>query len=190
MVRFPPHTHNAVYVKARICSRLTITRHAWISYMVDSPPPADKILQAGHRSWELPEHRPNLTASRAAFKTYSTYVCPGRVVDRFWEIDIISTNFSTIAPAPNTLPGPLSQLRGKRDWSVSCTSKIECSLLTSFFLVSISLLSKHRNRACVSDVHNVALSTGSISRSISSLHIVFSSSSTFSRWTLHHTFNI
>ncbi|KAL7650598.1 hypothetical protein ACMYSQ_010374 [Aspergillus niger] len=46
--------------------------HAWISYMVDAPPTADKIMQTGVRSWELPEHRPNLTLSRAAFKTYST----------------------------------------------------------------------------------------------------------------------
>lgn len=47
-------------------------RHAWISYLVDAPPTADKILQTGIRSWELPDHRPNLTLSRAAFKTYST----------------------------------------------------------------------------------------------------------------------
>ncbi|EAU30509.1 conserved hypothetical protein [Aspergillus terreus NIH2624] len=46
--------------------------HAWISYMVDAPPTADKIMQTGVRSWELPEHRPNLTLSRGAFKTYST----------------------------------------------------------------------------------------------------------------------
>ncbi|OQE16995.1 hypothetical protein PENSTE_c022G03889 [Penicillium steckii] len=46
--------------------------HAWISYLVDSPPTTDKIMQAGLRTWELPEHRPNLTLSRAAFKTYST----------------------------------------------------------------------------------------------------------------------
>ncbi|CAL5871815.1 uncharacterized protein PFLUO_LOCUS6068 [Penicillium psychrofluorescens] len=46
--------------------------HAWISYMVDSPPTVDKILQTGIRPWELPEHRPNQTLSRTAFKTYST----------------------------------------------------------------------------------------------------------------------
>ena len=34
------------------------------------------MLKTGQRSWELPEHRPNLTASRAAFKTYSTWVLP------------------------------------------------------------------------------------------------------------------
>jgi hypothetical protein len=42
--------------------------------MVDKPPTEDPILQTQVQPWELPEHRPNLTASRAAFKTYSTYV--------------------------------------------------------------------------------------------------------------------
>ncbi|OOO05931.1 NADH:ubiquinone oxidoreductase 17.2 kD subunit [Aspergillus oryzae] len=46
--------------------------HAWISYMVDQPPTADKIMQTGVRTWELSEHRPMLTLSRAAFKTYNT----------------------------------------------------------------------------------------------------------------------
>ncbi|EAA63833.1 hypothetical protein AN2260.2 [Aspergillus nidulans FGSC A4] len=46
--------------------------HAWISYMVDIPPTNDKIMQLGVRPWELREHRPTLTLSRAAFKTYST----------------------------------------------------------------------------------------------------------------------
>ncbi|KAG2017132.1 hypothetical protein GB937_005730 [Aspergillus fischeri] len=46
--------------------------HAWLSYMVDAPPTQDKILQTGLRAWELPEHRPNLTLSRGAYKTYST----------------------------------------------------------------------------------------------------------------------
>ncbi|PQE22292.1 hypothetical protein CJF32_00004649 [Rutstroemia sp. NJR-2017a WRK4] len=46
--------------------------HAWISYMVDKPPTEDPILRTGVRPWELPHHRPNLTASRAAYKTYST----------------------------------------------------------------------------------------------------------------------
>ncbi|KAI4186552.1 MAG: hypothetical protein L6R41_003400 [Letrouitia leprolyta] len=46
--------------------------HAWISYQVDKPPTEDALLRVGQRSWEIPEHRENLTASRAAFKTYST----------------------------------------------------------------------------------------------------------------------
>jgi hypothetical protein len=40
--------------------------------MVDTPPTTDKVMQSGVRSWELPEHRPNMTFSRGAFKTYST----------------------------------------------------------------------------------------------------------------------
>ena len=51
---------------------LFFLRHAWISYLVDAPPTADKLMQTGLRNWELPEHRPNLSLSRAAFKTYST----------------------------------------------------------------------------------------------------------------------
>ncbi|TVY59001.1 NADH dehydrogenase [ubiquinone] 1 alpha subcomplex subunit N7BM [Lachnellula cervina] len=46
--------------------------HAWISYMVDKPPTQDPILQTQVRPWELPNHRPNMTFSRGAFKTYST----------------------------------------------------------------------------------------------------------------------
>ncbi|KAL2814598.1 NADH ubiquinone oxidoreductase subunit NDUFA12-domain-containing protein [Aspergillus granulosus] len=46
--------------------------HAWISYMVDTPPTGDKLMQTGQRSWELTEHRPTLTFGRPAFKTYST----------------------------------------------------------------------------------------------------------------------
>ncbi|KAJ5628675.1 hypothetical protein N7490_010903 [Penicillium lividum] len=48
--------------------------HAWISYMVDTPPTADKLLQPGLRHYESSEHRPNLTQTRGAFKTYSTTV--------------------------------------------------------------------------------------------------------------------
>ena len=46
--------------------------HAWMSYLVDKPPTEDAILRTQQRVWELPDHRPNLTASRAAYKTYST----------------------------------------------------------------------------------------------------------------------
>ena len=45
--------------------------HAWMSYMVDKPPTEDALLRTGQRSWEL-EHKPNLTMTRGAFKTYST----------------------------------------------------------------------------------------------------------------------
>lgn len=46
--------------------------HAWMSYLVDKAPNADPILKTGVRPWELKEHRPNPTMTRAAFKTYST----------------------------------------------------------------------------------------------------------------------
>ncbi|RKF61878.1 NADH dehydrogenase 1 alpha subcomplex subunit N7BM [Erysiphe neolycopersici] len=46
--------------------------HAWISYMVDKHPTQDKLLQTKTRPWELPDHRPHPTATRGAFKTYST----------------------------------------------------------------------------------------------------------------------
>jgi len=46
--------------------------HAWMSYMVDKPPTEDALLQQGQRNWELTEHRPNLTMTRGAYKTYST----------------------------------------------------------------------------------------------------------------------
>ena len=45
-----------------------------MSYLVDKPPRDDQILQTGHRSWELTEHRPNATMSHAAYRPYSTYV--------------------------------------------------------------------------------------------------------------------
>lgn len=46
--------------------------HAWISYMVDTPPTKDPILQRKIRVWEPKEHRPGLTATRSAYKPYST----------------------------------------------------------------------------------------------------------------------
>ncbi|KAK4543110.1 hypothetical protein LTR36_005887 [Oleoguttula mirabilis] len=46
--------------------------HAWMSYLVDKPPSVDKLLQREVRIWEPTEHRPVLTMTRSAFKTYST----------------------------------------------------------------------------------------------------------------------
>lgn len=43
-----------------------------MSYLVDKPPTEDALIQTGVRAWELPEHRPNLTATRAAYRPYST----------------------------------------------------------------------------------------------------------------------
>ena len=45
-----------------------------MSYMVDKSPAEDKLLQTGVRPWEPKEHKPVLTASRSAYKPYSTYV--------------------------------------------------------------------------------------------------------------------
>lgn len=47
--------------------------HAWISYAVDTPPTVDPLAKVA-RSWAKPHHTPNLTASRAAYKPYNTYV--------------------------------------------------------------------------------------------------------------------
>lgn len=46
--------------------------HAWMSYMVDTPPGKDALLQAGTRTTEPRVPTANKTATRAAFKTYST----------------------------------------------------------------------------------------------------------------------
>ncbi|EPE05381.1 nadh-ubiquinone oxidoreductase subunit [Ophiostoma piceae UAMH 11346] len=47
--------------------------HAWLAYGVDTPPSQDPLLaSAATRPWAVPEHRPNYTATRAAFKTYNT----------------------------------------------------------------------------------------------------------------------
>jgi type IV secretory pathway TrbF-like protein len=41
--------------------------------MVDKPPTEDALMRVGQHAWELPEHTANMTLSRGAFKTYSTY---------------------------------------------------------------------------------------------------------------------
>ncbi len=48
--------------------------HAWISYMVDTPPTEDKLLEIGRRPWDDKTARVNYTLSRAAYRPYSTYV--------------------------------------------------------------------------------------------------------------------
>lgn len=55
-----------------------------MSYMVDKSPAEDKLLYSGVRAWEPKEHKPVLTASRSAYKPYSTYVVPrtATVIDR------------------------------------------------------------------------------------------------------------
>lgn len=78
--------------------------------MVDAPPTQDKLLQTGLRHYEAAEHRPNLTQTRAAFKTYSTYVLGYSYSSC---VDVLT--FSK-APAPSTLPGLLLPLPGKSNW--------------------------------------------------------------------------
>lgn len=46
--------------------------HAWISYMVDTPPTQDKLIAAGTRKFEPLNPKPNYTMTRGAFKTYNT----------------------------------------------------------------------------------------------------------------------
>lgn len=47
--------------------------HAWLAYAIDKPPTEDPLAKIP-RSWAKPYHIPNLTATRAAYKPYSTYV--------------------------------------------------------------------------------------------------------------------
>ncbi|KEF60611.1 NADH-ubiquinone oxidoreductase subunit [Exophiala aquamarina CBS 119918] len=46
--------------------------HAWMSYNVDKPPTEDKIMALGIRPWESKVPVVNNTASRAAYRPYST----------------------------------------------------------------------------------------------------------------------
>lgn len=50
--------------------------HAWTSYLVDKPPTEDALLRSKVRPWEKEGNIPNYTGTRAAFKTYSTFVSP------------------------------------------------------------------------------------------------------------------
>ncbi|KAL1844690.1 hypothetical protein VTK73DRAFT_2018 [Phialemonium thermophilum] len=45
--------------------------HFWLAHGVDTPPPQDPLTKT-NRTWASAEHIPNLTATRGAFKTYST----------------------------------------------------------------------------------------------------------------------
>ncbi|KAI9651515.1 MAG: hypothetical protein M1831_000789 [Alyxoria varia] len=46
--------------------------HAWMSYVTQEPPSKDPIAQSEIREWEPKEHKPNMTASRAAYRPYNT----------------------------------------------------------------------------------------------------------------------
>jgi len=107
--------------------KLILYRHAWISYLVDAPPHADKILQTGVRPWELREHLPNPTLSRAAFKTYSTYVWY-----HFMSGYKLALTFQT-APGPRSLLG-LPPLLLDRSICSSCQFKFRAVQLIMFSL--------------------------------------------------------
>ncbi|KAI9646732.1 hypothetical protein NHQ30_004729 [Ciborinia camelliae] len=68
----PPQSYLALTYMASHRCQIEPGWHAWISYMVDKPPTEDPLLHTKVRPWELPDHRPTFTMSRAAFKTYST----------------------------------------------------------------------------------------------------------------------
>ncbi|CAK7267323.1 hypothetical protein SEPCBS119000_002490 [Sporothrix epigloea] len=47
--------------------------HGWLAYSVDTPPQNDPLTAVSSaRSWATPEHRPNYTGTRGAYKPYST----------------------------------------------------------------------------------------------------------------------
>lgn len=60
--------------------------------MVDKPPTQDAIMQAGVRKWETPEHRPNMTLTRAAYKPYSTLVPPSTSLTAHRTLRLIFSN--------------------------------------------------------------------------------------------------
>ncbi|KAK2742311.1 hypothetical protein FQN57_005399 [Myotisia sp. PD_48] len=53
-------------------SQIDVGWHSWLAYMVEKPPTQDPILQTAVRPWEIKEHLPNPTMSRAAYRPYST----------------------------------------------------------------------------------------------------------------------
>jgi len=46
--------------------------HAWMSYMVDKAPSEDPLMHRQVRVWEPKRHVPMMSASRSAYKPYST----------------------------------------------------------------------------------------------------------------------
>ncbi|PFH59887.1 hypothetical protein XA68_11745 [Ophiocordyceps unilateralis] len=73
MEELPLRTRWVVYAKHDLdAAHIEPGWHAWMSYMVDRPPPEDALLVAGSRPFEKPHAVPNYTMTRGAFKTYST----------------------------------------------------------------------------------------------------------------------
>ncbi|KAF8244710.1 putative NADH-ubiquinone oxidoreductase subunit B17.2 [Wilcoxina mikolae CBS 423.85] len=46
--------------------------HAWLHHLTDKPPGEEPHLMHVKKPWEKPEHIPNLTFTRGAYKPYST----------------------------------------------------------------------------------------------------------------------
>ncbi len=47
--------------------------HAWLAYSLDTPPNQDPLMaSAAARPWAVPEHRPNYTGTRGAYRPYNT----------------------------------------------------------------------------------------------------------------------
>jgi len=61
-----------IMIKVDVINMAHEHRHAWMSYMVDVPPPQDPILQRRVREWEPKEHKTVPTFTRAAYKPFST----------------------------------------------------------------------------------------------------------------------
>ncbi|KAI5285365.1 hypothetical protein KEM54_000624 [Ascosphaera aggregata] len=45
---------------------------AWMNCMVDKPPTEDPVLQSNTKPWETPDHKPNYTLTRGAYRPYNT----------------------------------------------------------------------------------------------------------------------
>jgi hypothetical protein len=90
-------------------------------------------MQTGLRPWEPRDHRANPTQSRAAFKTYSTYV---------WDLFVFRHNcvltFRT-APGPRSLLGPPPLLLGRSICS-SSQFKFRAVQLISFSILALGPL--------------------------------------------------
>ncbi len=86
----------------------------WISYATDTVPTSDPAYDSSTRPWANPKHIPNLTATRAAFKTFNTYVQS----EMLW-FSVYLLTFTE--PSQRFRHGSLSPLRenksGRRWWA-------------------------------------------------------------------------
>ena len=94
--------------------------HSWISYAIDTPPNQDPIANI-NRPWANPNHVPNLTFSRGAFKTYSTYVKPYIVSEILGApLTLLVVELSPRSRLGNPLR-PRDNRRSERGLSAECT---------------------------------------------------------------------